>query len=134
MNEIIIEGTVLLGDNAEIYIGDDIENINSLRNILIDKLTKMFKVDIDEYADSLYIENAYVSLFVADKKMSFEKMKESKVLEDLGLNFEIDYYGWSEWTIDYLYIDELRVGNHNLIDILRNFERKYIALVIQQVK
>lgn len=66
--------------------------------------------------------------------MSFEKMKESKVLEDLGLNFEIDYYGWSEWTIDYLYIDELRVGNHNLIDILRNFERKYIALVIQQVK
>lgn len=134
MNEIIIEGTVLLGDNAEIYIGDDIKYIDSLRNILIDKLTKMFKVDIDEYADSVYIKDAYVSLFVADKKMSFEKMKESKVLEDLGLNFEIDYYRWSEWTIDYLYIDELRVGNHNLIDILRSFERKYIALVIQQVK
>lgn len=134
MNEIIIEGTVLLGDNAEIYIGDDIKYIDSLRNILIDKLTKMFKVDIDEYADSVYIKDAYVSLFIADKKMSFEKMKESKVLEDLGLNFEIDYYGWSEWTIDYLYIDELRVGNHNLIDILRNFERKYIALVIRQVK
>lgn len=134
MNEIIIEGTVLLGDNAEIYIGDDIKYIDSLRNILIDKLTKMFKIDIDEYADSVYIKDAYVSLSVADKKMSFEKMKESKVLEDLGLNFEIDYYGWSEWTIDYLYIDELRVGNHNLIDILRNFERKYIALVIRQVK
>lgn len=71
MNEIIIEGTVLLGDNAEIYIGDDIENIDSLRNILIDKLTKMFKIDIDEYADSLHIENAYVSLFVADKKNVF---------------------------------------------------------------
>lgn len=58
MNEIIIEGTVLLGDNAEIYIGDDIKYIDSLRNILIDKLTEMFKVDIDEYADSVYIKDA----------------------------------------------------------------------------
>ena len=105
MNKVIIKGIVEVDDGDDIdviYINDE-----ELRDILINELEKLFNISIDYDTDELYIENAHVSLFVANKEMPFDKMKESKVLSDLGLSFNIDYEGYSEYTVDYFYIDKL---------------------------
>lgn len=128
MKKIIIEGTVSIGGENQICIDNKF-----LRDILIEKLEKLFDISIDFYKSKSYIENAYVSLFVADKKMSFEKMKESKIFSDLGLSFNADYVGWSEWTVDYFYIDNLTIGNHDLLNILYGLKGKYIILTIESI-
>lgn len=128
MKEIIITGIVNTNLSEEVYI-----DRKSLRDILIDELERLFKINIDYYNDKLYFKDAYVSLFVAEKEMSFDKMKEAKVLNDLGLSFDISYQGWSEWTIDSLDIDELTIGNHDLLEILRSYKGKYIALSIKKI-
>ena len=61
------------------------------------------------------------------------KWKKAKVLSDLGSTFNVDYVGYSEWTVSYLYIDTLTIGNHNLLDILRTMKNKYIALTIESI-
>ena len=129
MNEIIIKGIISTDSNSEVLVDD-----NCLRDILIRELSLLFGEDIDYYRDNKFIENAYVSLFVADKEMSFSEMKEAKVLNDLGLTFNLDYKGWPEWTVDYFYIEDLTIGNHDLLNILRGLKGKYITLVVQQVK
>lgn len=132
MEKIIIKGIVEVDDENDIdiiYINDE-----ELRDILINKLEKLFNISIDYDTDELYIENAYISLFVANKEMSFDEMKKSKVLSDLGLSFNIDYEGYSEYTVDYFYIDKLTIGNHNLLDILRTMNDKYIVLTIENIK
>lgn len=65
--------------------------------------------------------------------MSFDKMKESKVFSDLGLSFNADYVGWSEWTVDYFYIEDLTIGNHDLLNILYGLKGKYIILTIESI-
>lgn len=132
MNKVIIKGIVEVDDEDDIdviYINDE-----ELRDILINELEKLFNISIDYDTDELYIENAHVSLFVANKEMPFDKMKESKVLSDLGLSFNIDYEGYSEYTVDYFYIDKLTIGNHNLLDILRTMNDNYIVLTIENIK
>lgn len=132
MEKIIIKGIVEVDDEDNIdviYIDDE-----ELRDILINELEKLFNISIDYDTDELYIENAYISLFVANKEMSFDEMKKSKVLSDLGLSFNIDYEGYSEYTVDYFYIDKLTIGNHNLLDILRTMNDKYIVLTIENIK
>ena len=128
MDKIVIEGFISLGGENQICI-----NGKFLRDILINKLESLFDISIDYYVNNLYIENAYISLFVADKEMPFSEMKEAKVLKDLGLSFNINYEGYSEWTVDYFYIDTLTIGNHNLLDILYSLEGKYIVLTIEKV-
>lgn len=128
MEKIIIEGTVGLGGENQICIDNEF-----LRDILIEKLEKLFDISIDFYKDKLYIENAYVSLFVANKEMSFDEMKESKVFSDLGLSFDVSFEGWSEWTVDYLYIEDLTIGNHDLLNILYGLKGKYIILTIESI-
>lgn len=74
MKQIIIKGIVSIDDVDEIYIDD-----TDLRDILIEKLKKkLFNISINEYEDKLRIENAYISLFVANKEMPFDEMKKSK--------------------------------------------------------
>lgn len=128
MKQIMLKGIVSIDDANEICIDD-----TDLRDILIEKLEELFNISINEYEDQLRIENAYISLFVADKEIPFDEMKKAKVLSDLGLTFNVDYVGYSEWTVSYLYIDTLTIGNHNLLDILRTMKNKYIVLTIESI-
>ena len=128
MKQIIIKGIVSIDEADQICIDD-----TDLRDILIEKLEELFNISINEYEDKLRIENAYISLFVANKEMPFDEMKNAKVLSDLGLTFNVDYVGYSEWTVSYFYIDTLTIGNHNLLDILRTMKNKYIVLTIESI-
>lgn len=128
MKQIIIKGIVSIDEADQICIDD-----TDLRDILIEKLEELFNISINEYEDQLCIENAYISLFVADKEMPFDEMKKAKVLSDLGLTFNVDYVGYSEWTVSYFYIGTLTIGNHNLLDILRTMKNKYIVLTIESI-
>ena len=49
------------------------------------------------------------------------------------LEFEEHWYGYSSWTIEGFNTHSFKLGGHNLLEILKNYEGKWMYLIVDIV-
>ncbi len=107
------------------------------------------KLNIDEYGclkcDNEYLvesveydfkkgDKVFVRYYLSDKEITLEQANTALIIKTCGgnidaLEFILDAY--SEYTImDYK--EELKVGRHDLFEELRDYEGKYLILIIEK--
>lgn len=95
----------------------------------------------DEYYEvrNAIYENVSINIHVSNEKMSLEEAKNKQILFSIGeLNIYESWYGYSEWTIEGYSVDEFKLigngGEHDLTEILKGYEGKYIHIICEIVK
>lgn len=80
----------------------------------------------------IILPNVNLRIYVTKQKSTFDEAMTS-LLDTLEGSFEskADYYGYSEYTIMGLDIEEFSIGGHDLRDILRQYENKYVHFVLE---
>lgn len=114
----------------------------NLRELINDAF---YNLDFDEVSndddfsigiDRRYIEkNVSMQLFASDKEESLESIQEKVILDSMGLlEYQVDWHGYSEYTIMGYEIQEFKLGGHNMFEIIKSYEGKYVYLVIDKVE
>jgi len=78
--------------------------------------------------------SVFVSYYITDKKVSEAEAKKSLILKTIGGNLdELHYelYAYSEYTIEDIK-EGFIVGGHDLINELKNYEGKFLTLIIEK--
>lgn len=92
--------------------------------------------DFSNSIDNIYIEkNVSMQLFVSDKEESLDSIKERIALDSMGLlKYQVNWYGYSEYTIMGFNIETFKLGGHDMFEIIKSYEGKYVYLVIDKVE
>lgn len=88
----------------------------------------------DEYAVEVSYrkENVQIRLYASDSEKSLEELIEGVVLTSMGaLDIYSEWYGWSEWTKEGYDLKNFTIGNHDLNEILKSYEGKYVHMVFE---
>jgi hypothetical protein len=81
---------------------------------------------------SLYIPNVFVRVYLSDNDIPLEEAMEKQVLNTMGaLDVYGEWYGYSEWTIMGYDVHNFTIGNHDLEQILSNYNGKYVHIVVE---
>jgi hypothetical protein len=98
------------------------------------------ELDIDSgyiYAENPLIEtvdNVKVCIYTCNKPFTLEQAEQAIIDKYFGsMSVESQDYGYSEYTIEGFNIYSIKIGNHNLLDIL-NENDKYKIVTIEKVK
>lgn len=89
-----------------------------------------------EYVNSKYIaEDISIQIYACDKRKKLEEIKEAIILDSMGLlNFQVDWYGYSTWTVMGYCVGDFMLGGHDMLEIIRNLKGKYIYIVIDTLE
>ncbi|MFK3936524.1 hypothetical protein ACI2JA_03280 [Alkalihalobacillus sp. NPDC078783] len=88
--------------------------------------------DIDSVEVSVRKENVSVRLYASDTEKTLEELIEGVVLTTMGaLDIYSEWYGWSDWTKDGYDLKNFTIGNHDLNEILKSYEGKYVHMVFE---
>lgn len=80
------------------------------------------------------VDNIQMQLFSSDKRVKLDEIRKNVVLDAMGLlNFQETWYGYSTWTIEGYVTDTFMLGGHNILEILKQHEGKFVYLVIDVV-
>lgn len=76
-----------------------------------------------------------VRYFITDTFATEKEVEKALVIQSFGgkideLKFVLD--AWSEYSIEDL-AEDLKIGGHDLIDELSNYEGKYLILIIEEI-
>lgn len=137
-----LEGTIVIYDGVEFR-----ENVGISIADLINQ--EIYKCQINhsesitkpsnEYSleFSTYIPNVSFRAYFSDNKCTLEDAENNQILASIGgLDLLQEWYGYSEWTImgydtvSFKLINEKDGGEHDLENILENYEGKYIHILI----
>lgn len=82
-----------------------------------------------------HLDNVEVQIFSSVERTSLEDIAKNVVLKSMGvLDFEEGWYGWSSFTIEGFETHTFKLGGHNILDIIRQLEGKYMYITIDKVK
>lgn len=151
--EQIIKGWVVKNndywaDEDEIYFSkrdnkkiDDEDDGRQLRILMANALEKLGAEDLkadDDYEEGIsgryQVDSVQVQLFSSDKRTKLDDIRENVVLNAMGLlDFEERWYGYSSWTIEGFNTQTFQLGGHDMLEILKAYEGKWVYLVIDIV-
>lgn len=153
MTEKIIKGWVSLVGNyePEIYLlkskthaADYYEfNKRKLSCLVANTLSSLGYIDIadgeDDFengiVDKRVADNVSMQIFASEKQEKLATIKKNVILDSMGLlEYQEDWYGYSTWTIEGFEIDTFTLGGHNILEIIKTLENKYIYLIIGMVE
>lgn len=81
------------------------------------------------------IENVRVQIYESTERCSLEKAKEGFLHQIDGVLLATGQaYGYSEYTIEGFNVNTLRIGGHDLVEIVKNKADKYLHIIIETVK
>lgn len=81
---------------------------------------------------SLYLDKAKISFYISDQKIDLEEVSIKYTQQLLGsLDIYGENYGYSEWTIIGFSLSNFTIGNHDLNEILKQYEGKYINFILE---
>ena len=82
--------------------------------------------------DRAAIENVNLRIYVTDKECTLERAMTALVDKIEGSCVaETSLYGYSEFTVMGLDVDSFTVGNHDIEEILKSHEGKYVHFVME---
>lgn len=126
-------------DNIEMTHGEI--RYDLIRTISEDVPDELKIIGKEEYEDWTFymndiIKNVSISLHISDTEITIEEANENQILLSMGeLNLGGSYYGYSEWTIEGLSLDKFMLigngGEHDLYEIIKGYEGKYMILDIK---
>lgn len=151
--EQILKGWIIVNDDYwqdedEIYlVKNDRKEVTDndvdrqLRLLITNALEKLGSEDLsteDDYESGVSgkyeVENIKLQLFAATERMKLDQIKENVLLDSMGLlEFQENWYGYSTWTIEGFNTQTFTLGGHDVLEILRQHEGKFIYLVIDKV-
>ena len=110
--------------------------------LCIDSLSDDYKLlkELDigsNFGDSVIdkIPNVKVCIYRCPKKCTLEEAEEAIIDKYFGtMEIETQEYGYSEYTIEGFNVEECKIGNHNLNDLLYNKGKQYTILTIERMK
>lgn len=80
------------------------------------------------------VDNVKVCIYTCNKPFTLEQAEQAIIDKYFGsMSVESQDYGYSEYTIEGFNIYSIKIGNHNLLDIL-NENDKYKIVTIEKVK
>lgn len=135
------EDEVFLVKNNTKTITYENDDGRQLRVLIGSALEKLGFTDIgteEEYEDGIsakYIaNNISMELFASDKRMKLDEIREYIVLDSMGLlEFQEGWYGYSSWTIEGYNTETFTLGGHDILEILKHHNGKFVYLVIDKV-
>lgn len=81
------------------------------------------------------IPNVKVCIYRCPAKCTLEKAEQAIIDKYFGtMSIETQEYGYSEYTIEGFYVDECKIGNHDLNNLLYDKENRYTILTIERIK
>lgn len=81
--------------------------------------------------DSMNVPNVQMRMHISDNQISLEQAEEKQILSSIGeLDIYTEWYGYSEWTILGYNVENFTVGNHDIEQILRSNEGKYVHILV----
>ena len=81
-----------------------------------------------------HLDNVEIQIFSAVERTSLENITKNVVLKSMGvLDFEEGWYGWSSFTIEGYDTNTFKLGGHDILDIIRQLEGKYVYISIDKV-
>lgn len=111
------------------FYEDDFENCKFLDNLGIDS-----GYIHAENPPIEIVDNVKVCIYTCDKPFTLEQAEQAIIDKYFGsMSVESQDYGWSEYTVEGFNIYSIKIGNHNLLDIL-NENDKYKIVTIEKVK
>lgn len=154
MNVQIIKGWVVidshyLGEEPEVFLVKDnrkvvpddfnIASNRNVRHLMSNILNNFGYTDIKEESEyesgideKYFVPNVSMRLYASKKRESLDSIKEKLILDSMGLlNFQIDWYGYSEWTIEGFEIATFTLGGHDILKILQQHEGEFVYLVVE---
>ena len=133
------DNTILIRNGHEVYGDELVELINEELHINLDRVTPSkndnYEED-DDYGDlggiSLFIPKCKISFYISDNEISLDEVSERYTMQLLGgLDIYGENYGYSEWTIMGFSTHNFTIGNHDLNEILKSYNGKYINFVME---
>lgn len=80
------------------------------------------------------MENIFLRIYVCPKECSLEEALENQVKKMSGCLSAIgEEYGYSEYTIEGFNVRSLKLGGHDIDDIIKGFGHYYLHILIDQV-
>ena len=105
---------------------------------LCDNYKLLNELDIcSNFEDSVIdeIPNVKVCIYRCPKECTLEEAEQAIIDKYFGtMEIETQEYGYSEYTIEGFNVDECKIGNHDLNDILYDKQNRYTILTIERVK
>lgn len=81
-----------------------------------------------------HLDNAEIQILSAVERTSLEDITKNIVLKSMGvLDFEEGWYGWSSFTIEGFETNTFKLGGHDILNIVRQLEGKYVYITIDKV-
>ena len=81
------------------------------------------------------IPNVKVCIYRCPTECTLEEAELAIIDKYFGtMSIETQEYGYSEYTIEGFYVDECKIGNHDLDNILYDKQNRYTILTIERVK
>lgn len=80
------------------------------------------------------IKNVFLRIYDSDKEISLEEVTEQHTKAILGdLEAIGQYYGYSEYTIEGFIINNLKLGGHDIGEIIKQKNKKYLHILIDVI-
>lgn len=106
------------------------ELYRDLPDLLEDKLT-MLNFPYDDEGAS-HIHGVQLRLYYSSHKCTLDEAMEGFVKELYGLaTFTGEAYGYSEYTIEGFYIHSMRMGGHDIREIIKSLDGQYVHFVME---
>ena len=108
----------------------------------IDSLSDSYKLlnELDicsDFEDSVIdkIPNVKVCIYRCPKECTLEEAEQAIIDKYFGtMEIETQEYGYSEYTIEGFNVEECKIGNHDLNNLLYDRENRYTILTIERIK
>lgn len=145
-NKILVKGFIDLDPDDSIrlykdyqagfFIGSAEELVSLLESEIETEYEQSKNHNEDEFdyygGVSLYLEKAKISFYISDEKIDLEEVSIKYTQQLLGsLDIYGENYGYSEWTILGFSLSNFTIGNHDLKEILKQYEGKYINFILE---
>ena len=80
------------------------------------------------------IPNIFLRIYSCDNKCSLENCIEKNIKQMFGeLEATGQEYGYSEYTVEGFIVNSLKLGGHDLANIIKGFKNKYLHILVDQV-
>lgn len=104
---------------------------------IVEKLSDNYRLNVSFRFDKEskeIIPNVFFRFYECPEKCSLEKAVEYTLKKEFGDLLLIGQdYGYSEYTIEGFEISTAKIGGHNLNDIIKSKQKKYLHILIDQI-
>lgn len=105
---------------------------------LLEKFSDNYDLGIDfeyENESSDTIDNVSLQIYESNKPCSLEEAKEGFLNQIDGVLLAVGQaYGYSEYTIEGFSVTSMRIGGHDLVELVKSKKDKYLHIIFEQIK